>query len=89
MWTRSASRLHPMPALTQIPDEFRFLNVYGVDYYIAWEELYPGCSFFMKTPAPAREVQKELNRVSRFLNMNLKAVARVEFGYYGVRVWRL
>jgi hypothetical protein len=72
-----------------IPDEFRYLHVWGVQYYIAWEELHPGCSFFMKTPASARTVQKELTRVSRYLNMTLKAVTRVEFGYHGVRVWRL
>lgn len=72
-----------------IPDEFRFLCVRGILYYIAWEELHPGCSFFMKTPAPARTVQKELTRVSKHLNMTLKAVNRVEFGCYGVRVWRL
>lgn len=78
-----------MGRLTQIPDEFRYLNLYGVQYYIPWEELHPGGSFFMKTTATPRMVQKELTRVTKFLRMNLKAVARVEFGYYGIRVWRL
>jgi len=74
---------------TLVPDRYRYLNLYGVQYHIAWEELHPGCSFFLKTTATPRMVQKELTRVSRFLNMTLKAAARVEFGYYGFRVWRL
>lgn len=78
-----------MPSRPLPPDEYRFLNVCGVLYYIPWEELHPGCSFFLKTTASAREVQKELARVSKYFEMTLKAVNRVEFGYYGVRVWRL
>lgn len=74
---------------TLIPDEYRFLCIDGILYYIAWEELHPGCSFFMKTTATATTIRKELARVSEYLQFNLKAVNRVEFGYYGVRVWRL
>lgn len=77
-----------MPYHPLIPDEYRFLCIDGILYYIAWEELHVGCSFFLKTTASARTVQKELTRVGRYFSMTLKAVNRVEFGYYGVRVWR-
>lgn len=43
----------------------------------------------MKTTAHARMVQPQLNRIGEALAFNLRAVNRVEFGFYGVRVWRL
>lgn len=72
-----------------IPDEIRILCLYGVEYYIPWEDLHPGGSFFLRTTATARMVQTELGRAEKALNLTLRAVNRVEFGYYGVRVWRL
>lgn len=58
-------------------------------YHIPWEDLPVGGSFFMKTTAHARMVQPQLNRIGEALAFNLRAVNRVEFGFYGVRVWRL
>lgn len=72
-----------------ITDEIRIINIYGVPYCIAWEELLPGYSFFLKTTATASEVQKLLKKAEKYYNITLKAHNRNEFGYYGVRVWRM
>lgn len=72
-----------------IPDKIRFITLHGIEYFMPWEDLHPGNSFFIKTTATARQVQKELDRVSRRMGVTLKAVQRVEFGFYGARVWRL
>lgn len=72
-----------------IPDSIRLIYLYGIPYYIAWEDLLPGYSFFLKTTATAIEVRKELRVAQKYFNIGLKAHARNEFGYYGVRVWRI
>lgn len=72
-----------------IPDEFRFVYLYGVPYYIVWEELHPGGSFFLKTTASAAEVRAAVREHAKHFNIVLKAHPRCEFGYYGVRVWRV
>lgn len=72
-----------------IPDSVRFIHVYGVPYYIPWEGLLPGYSVFLKTTANASEVRKLLKPAERHFRILLKAHNRVEFGYYGVRIWRL
>lgn len=75
--------------MLQIPDDVRVINLYGVRYYIPWEKLLPGYSFFIKTTAHHRMVQTELKRASKYFGIVLRARPRHEFGYYGVRVWRL
>lgn len=72
-----------------LPDRIRLVDIHGVLYYIAWENLHPGCSFFLRTTASAEEVEALLAPASRALRMTLRAVNRVEFDCYGVRVWRL
>lgn len=54
-----------------------------------WEDMHPGCSVFLKTTASIGMVKKELRRVTPFLQMEFQTAYRVEFGYYGVRVWRI
>lgn len=71
-----------------IPDSLRFITIYGVPYYIPWEDLHQGCSFFMKTTAHARLVREELKPAAEAFGMHFRVVNRVENGYYGVRVWR-
>jgi hypothetical protein len=71
-----------------ISDKYRFLVVQGVPYWIAWEDLLPGCSFFLKTVATSAEVRKALIPFEAYFNINLAVSQRCEFGYYGVRVWR-
>lgn len=75
--------------LVPVPDYIRILNIHGIPYYIAWEEMLPGCSFFLKTTVTAKEVQKLLVKASAHYKITLKAHNRNEFGYYGVRVWRI
>jgi hypothetical protein len=72
-----------------IPDEFRFIFLQGIPYYIPWEDLLPGHSFFLKTTADAKYVTREIRRHANHFNIVLKAHTRCEFGYFGVRVWRL
>lgn len=83
-WTQTPSNPH-----SSLSDDLRFICLYGVPYYIPWEHLPVGGSFFLKTTAHAAMVQREVRRVERKLGMKLRAVNRVEFGFYGVRVWRL
>lgn len=72
-----------------IPDEYRFINLYDVEYYIMWERLGIGHSFFLKTTATAQEVKKKLKAYEDYLNIKLTTAQRCEFGCYGVRVWRI
>ena len=71
-----------------VPDDIRFLLVYGVPYWIEGERMLVGCSFFIKTPAPAAYVQRRLAPAAKHFNIVLKARQRHEMGFYGVRVWR-
>lgn len=73
----------------KIPDSVRFLDLQGVPYYIAWEKLLPGYSFFLKTPAHYKLVQAELKRAEKHFDIVLRARQRCEFGFFGVRVWRI
>ena len=72
-----------------LPDEYRFLNLFGVVYYIEWEKLEPDCSFFLKTTATAAQVKRALRPHQKAFGYDLRCVARKENGYYGVRVWRI
>ena len=49
----------------------------------------PGHSFFLKTTASAAEVTKRLHRAEKHFRITLRAHNRCEFGFYGVRVWRI
>ena len=73
----------------RFPDNVRYLELFGVTYFIPWEDLQTGCSFFLKTTATAAQVKKALHPAKKHLKMTLVPHARLEFGYYGVRVWRL
>jgi hypothetical protein len=73
----------------RLPDKIRIISLYGIDYYIEWEKMLPGRSFFLQTTATAKDVQKQLRPVEQYYNFKVKAVQRCEFGYYGVRVWRV
>jgi len=75
--------------LLPLSDELRYLNLYGVPYYIPWEELLPGYSFFLKTTATSAEIKRLLIPAEKHFRISLAVHPRVEFGYYGARVWRL
>jgi hypothetical protein len=76
-------------AIYRFPDSVRYLDIFGVEYFIPWEDLQTGGSFFLKTTATAAQVKKALRPAMKHLKMTLVPHARLEFGYYGVRVWRL
>lgn len=65
------------------------VQILGVDYYIDWPNMRVGDSFFLKTSATASMVRKALRKPAGPLWRSLRAHNRCEFGYYGVRVWRL
>ena len=73
----------------RVPDDVRHIDVYGVPYFIQWERLMPGHSFFLKATASAAEVTKRLHRAEKHFRITLRAHNRCEFGFYGVRVWRI
>ncbi len=85
--TRDRRRI-PKPPKPRKPDYF---TVHGVDYHVNWRRLQPGYSFFLKTPATAQQVLKSIRPSIAHLHLKYTLVAhnRCEFGYYGVRVWRL
>lgn len=72
-----------------VPDSIRFIDLYGILYFIEWEKLKPGYSFFLKTTASHRIVQKKLKPAEKYFNIILRARPRNEFGRFGVRVWML
>lgn len=65
------------------------IDLYHVSYYVRWADMLPGHSVYLKTTAAAAQVQRALRPVEQELNIVLQAQARCEFGFYGVRVWRL
>lgn len=61
----------------------------GIPYAVDWTKLQPGGSFFIKTTARAQEMKPTLDLMRKIMGFELKAHNRCEFGYYGIRVWRL
>lgn len=82
----------PLPLLpppSSIPDQHRFLYLEGIEYFIPWEDMHAGCSFFLKTLATPAQVRAALREPAAYLRMDFAVATRVEFGRYGVRVWRV
>lgn len=75
--------------MQQIPDEVQGLIIDGVLYYIRWEALTVGASFFIPTLATAATVAKALRHPAGFLGFDLKVATRCERGRYGARIWRV
>ena len=67
----------------------RVVSLKGVDYFIDWEKLRPGASFFLPTVATAAQVKEVMQPVERYLQIKLAVHTRVEYGRYGARVWRI
>lgn len=72
-----------------LPPGVRMINLHGAEFWIPWEDLAVGQSFFIKTPETAQNVLQKLEPAAKFFRYGLVANNRCEFGYYGVRVWRL
>lgn len=76
----------PKPKLS---DDMRVLTLFGVEYYLQWERLEVGSSFFIPTTATPIQVRDALLPATRFLKFKIEVRARCEYGRYGTRVWRV
>mgnify|MGYP000143742304 CR=1 FL=1 len=76
----------PSPPPLEQPDT---VTIRGVDYFIYWNKMAPGCSFFLPTTVSAAEVMQALRPFAYRMKMRLRAHNRCEYGRYGVRVWRM
>lgn len=65
------------------------MTIRDVEYFIYWNELEEGCSFFLPTTVSAAEVMRALRPIAAQLEITLEARNRCEYGRYGVRVWRM
>ena len=72
----------------QLPEDVRVLNVLGAEYYIPWEDLSRGRSFFIPTTATAKQVHAATARAREYLQISLEVRSRCENGLYGARIWR-
>jgi hypothetical protein len=72
-----------------IPDEVRVVDIFGAQYFIPWEEVTVGSSFFLPTTATAKQVRESLAPAAAYFQARFETRARREFGLYGVRVWRV
>jgi len=71
-----------------MPYEVEVLNIFGAEYFIEWEKVARGSSFFLPTTATPRQVQQALKPAAKWLDYKFETRARCEYGVYGVRVWR-
>lgn len=69
--------------------EIRQFTLCGVDYFIQWELLSIGASFFLPTTATKAQATHALRPYARYLGIQLQVRNRCEYGRYGVRVWRV
>ena len=70
-------------------EDVRLFTLYGVDYFILWDQLHIGASFFLPTTATQTQAFKALQPYARHLRIGLQVRNRCEYGRYGVRVWRV
>lgn len=69
--------------------DIRVVTIGGVEYFIYWEQLHVGGSFFLPTLLSAKDVTRDLRRLQKKLNITLEIRNRCEYGAYGVRIWRM
>lgn len=70
-------------------EDLRAVRVAGVDYFVMWDRLGLGGSFFLPTVATPAQVRADLQPIVAKLKMQIAVRTRCEFGRYGVRVWRV
>lgn len=81
-------KLKPQPQ-PKLSDDKRVLTLFGVEYYLHWEKLTMGASFFLPTTATPAQVRDALLPATRFLKIKIEVRSRCEYGRYGARVWRV
>ena len=74
---------------TPIPPDIHVVCIRDVEYYIYWEDLEPGSSFFLPTTVSAAEAYRAMRPHAIELGFQLEVRNRCEYGRYGVRVWRM
>jgi len=67
----------------------RLVVLHDVEYFIFWDQVPIGASFFLPTTATPRQALDALKPASKALKIKLEARPRREYGRYGVRVWRV
>lgn len=65
------------------------IHLTGVDYFVHWDALQIGASFFLPTIATTAQVLEVLAPIEAELDMTFAVHTRVEYGRYGTRVWRI
>lgn len=70
-------------------EDVRLFTLLGVDYFVVWDRLSIGASFFLPTTATPAQALKALQPYARHLKISLQTRSRCEYGRYGVRVWRV
>lgn len=70
-------------------EDVRLFTLHGVNYFILWNHLSIGASFFLPTTATKTQAFEALRPYARYLGIQLQVRNRCEYGRYGVRVWRV
>jgi hypothetical protein len=71
-----------------LPDDVRVLQVGPFDYFIEWEELARGSSFFIPCVARLADVEAALAPARAHFDFGLIVRPRREHGMAGFRIWR-
>ena len=79
----------PRSQAPTIFEDVRLFTLHGVDYFILWDQLPIGGSFFLPATATQAQAFKALQPYARHLRIGLRVRNRCEYGRYGVRVWRV
>lgn len=79
----------PPPSKSDTREDLRVLVLWGTEYFIPWDAVTVGSSFFIPTTATPMQVRQALRPVERGLDMRFEVHARREYGRYGSRVWRV
>lgn len=69
--------------------DLRHVVIGGADYFIYWEQMQVGNSFFIPTLLPDEQVMQVLRPIQKQLGIRLEVRTRCEYGAYGARVWRV
>lgn len=85
--TRPQSK--PKPVKPAVPDNIRVLTLGGVEYFVHWEKLEVGASFFLPTTATPVQVRAAIAPASKFFKLKFEVRSRCEYGRYGARIWRV
>ena len=72
-----------------LPDHVRVLTIDGVQYFIPWEDVRVGASFFIPTLATEQQVGNALRAAAKELFFDFQVASRCEQGVYGARIWRV